>query len=1146
MSTKYSDFIQLQDFLPVYDILDENPNTWKSFIPTAQFNDLLRRSLTDMTSTEVSKRKSIWVRGTFGTGKSHASAVVKHLLCDDFSSVSNYIEQIKDPSLKNQLKAIRSNKRYFSVTLKGVEGAYDIPNFVLSIQRALAEAIKKVDPTFVVKSDYTAAINWIVGHRRIFDTEVFPNADALQSIFNTTEQVLESLAASKPSTYLAVKEAVMENVGNPFEHTSISEWLAQVEKEIEARGIADGLIIFWDEFTSVMDTLKSDRINVLQNIAEKSQNNNVFLFLISHRVASQSDDQKSKDITKMSDRFDEIEYKMDSLSTYLIMRHSFTIPNAEANAELEAMRSNLLPKLDKVLDFLTNGNHEQKSHIDSLLPLHPYTAFLCSEMANYIGSSNRSVIRFMHDEDSGFGAFLNNENCYGSDMLLTVDSLWDFFLPSFENDPASSTFTGLYNSFADNVRAQSEDHLRVFKAILVLNALSPKFQKSIELMKPNDNVLSLMYAGDRIQGKIIDILNYLHDHQIVVRDIFDEFKIRGTSYNPNEMNSQRTSQKALFKNAYAVLDYDREAKEDLEGLFKIPEAVHRETTVMFLSCEDTEQLIRSKLNKFTADKPNYTHVACFLSIKEEDRDDKISLLRNLSNDYPDLVVVLPDESFSGNTYNKFIDSLANYKLATIHFNNSEAKEHEKFAHAFVKKWVNQLKNNTFSLFFNGQSINEGIIDQLPTLLNDRISIKIFTNGFESLKFPKSASIPYTFFSDKNCPTVIQQVLQAQTRDKLTVFKGVGTNLKYLFEDGPNTLLTSTCELSEAARNGDSWLVEICRHMDSCMEKARKEYADKFCLSEILASFIKPPYGMFTSMLNCAAIAYAIRKHKGDLFVPAVSQPISDEALASMIADLFKMWKDGKSDHNKNLMLRFGSPEESQLTGLLVDLFELPKTLKVKASEIKSLDNAKWYIQDFCMKVAKQPLWTLTYLQELNDLLKEALKDLISLLTTENPTVDKIKATYRTLKRHHMDLNILLTNVSNYERGFNNFVDSIDGCTIKKEWWNEMLVKIDQLPKEIGFRKESDVRETILKFYITKIQGSNDGNSSSQSGNSGNQGGKGDGQGCNAGGGGGDQHTQIEEAKEKIKTLNMPNTLWRQIALDLLKEFPEVADFFNRL
>ena len=39
MATRYADFIKMQDFLPVYDMTDETPNLWQTFIPTNQFCD---------------------------------------------------------------------------------------------------------------------------------------------------------------------------------------------------------------------------------------------------------------------------------------------------------------------------------------------------------------------------------------------------------------------------------------------------------------------------------------------------------------------------------------------------------------------------------------------------------------------------------------------------------------------------------------------------------------------------------------------------------------------------------------------------------------------------------------------------------------------------------------------------------------------------------------------------------------------------------------------------------------------------------------------------------------------------------------------------------------------------------------------------
>ena len=52
---------------------------------------------------------------------------------------------------------------------------------------------------------------------------------------------------------------------------------------------------------------------------------------------------------------------------------------------------------------------------------------------------------------------------------------------------------------------------------------------------------------------------------------------------------------------------------------------------------------------------------------------------------------------------------ATSKVARSHFNESEAKEFEKAAHAFVSKWITQLRHNTYNVYFNGESYREGTI-----------------------------------------------------------------------------------------------------------------------------------------------------------------------------------------------------------------------------------------------------------------------------------------------------------------------------------------------------------------------------------------------------------------------------------------------------
>lgn len=1141
MASKYSDILKLQDFLPVYDILDENPKAWQSFIPTKQFCDLLNQSLTAITSKEISKRKSIWVRGTFGTGKSHASAVVKHLLCDDFDNVKEYMENIPDQALKARIKNLRQGgKKYFAVTLKGVEKAYDIPRFTLSLQRETQKALKKLYPDFVVPSDYLTAKNWILGHRDIFENSVLGHDDELDGIVETTDDVLNRLDNYDTTVYLTVEKAIRENVGSVFEHQGISEWLVEVEQEIEKRGIADGLIIFWDEFTSVMDTLKSDRINLLQNIAEKSQKNNIFLFLISHRIETGSSESKHEDISKMSDRYIYIPYQMDEISTYLIMRHSFTIPDATANTEYRNLRDGLAPKLQDTLDFVTDNNAEQKKHISALLPLHPYTAYLCSTISNFIGSSNRSVIKFMHDEESGFAAFLENEANYGTGTLLTADALWDFFYSEFDEDIASSTFTSIYKSFVNTVAAQGEDYLRVFKAILLLNALSPKFKEDPAKLEPVDKVFRLIFAGDRASHKVIDILNWLNDKKVVVRNVFDQFKITGSSYNQVEMNSKRKTVEANYKTAAQAVEYDIPSKESITELFKVGETVRREVAVSIFSCEETESLIRSRLNKFAQGKPNYLHVAFFLSIKESDRDAMHSILKGFSQDFTNLVVVLPEETLSENNYNRFIDSLAHSMVAESHFNKSEAKEYEKAAHQFIVKWIAAMMNNTYTVYFNNVAYNEGTVAQIPDLLNYKLSVKAYPHGFESVKEYGKKGVKDNFFVDKNCPKVIQQILEAQTAHQITSHGGNPEPIRYIFEDNGNTLLTPAGTLSDYAQHSDLWITNVCRRMDECMEEARKKYNDRFSLGDILLPFVKEPYGFFTSFANCAALAFAIRKHKEDLFVPGVSQPISDDKLSDMLVDIFKLWtKEGKADNPNKFLLRFGSPEETQLKDLIIDLFDLVKVPGINHKEIKSLGNAKWAVQEFCKTQSKQPLWTLLHTPNIPDEQKKSIKDLIYIFEQENPSVDKIKAVYKKLKLDHVPLNIALTNMSNYQAGFNEFVKSIEEAPIKKEWWNEMLDTIDTLQAEIAFRQESDVRQKIVAFFIRKTTpqpptkpqpgGNNDipGTPKPPTPPA-------------------TPTSRMNDAKTKIKSINMPNMFWQKLALELLDTHPELADYFADL
>ena len=1121
---RYSDYIKMQNFLPVYDMADETPDMWRTFIPTKQFCDLLHRSITAITSTEISKRRSMWVRGTFGTGKSHASSVVRHLLCDEYDQVKDYIDSLPNDILKAQLLSIRKQKSYFPVVLKGVEGAYNIPRFSLSIQRETKNALIAAGyPNIVVKSDFDEAIKWVKEHESRIP-ELLDKNEELYSEASNYQKLLAKLEANDIDVFMHLEEA-LANDKTYLTSDSISDWLVEVGKEIENAGIANGLIIFWDEFTSVMDTLKSDRINVLQNIAEKSQNNNVFLYLISHRTESSSVDAKGKDITKMSDRYDSVDYQMDEISTYLILRHTFSV--SEAN-KLVIAGWDTVNGIDKTLyPYLCESSLiEEREHIQNLFPLHPYTAFLCSKMSNIMGSANRSVLRFMNDDKHGFKKFINDETNFDQQMMLTADWLWDFFYSEFINEPLCGAITNVFGSYGGRVDTIGDDYTRVFKVILLLNALSIKFKSSPEKYAPNDKNLKYIFSGDRCEEKLSKILEWLHENSIVTRDVFGEFKISVTSYNPAEITKEKNAVAANFKTAVDYLKYNNRCLFEVQKIFAVGERLMRKCEPQFYSCEEQEAVLRSKLNKYTREKPNFLHIALFFAITDEDRDIMENRVRTFSEEFSDTIFIVLTEVLTPTTQSNFIDAVAQANVSRSHFNNDDAGQFENVAKEYIVKWKGRMAGGTYNLYFNGERFSEGIFNNIYSVINRKFSVLVFPQGMESVRSLQSESM--TFFANKNFKALSLQMLQKRTRDELLTFGGSSKPAKQIFLEGENNLVTDTCELSEAAVNGNSWINEVCKEVDLLIEAAKKKYVDRFSLSDILAPLMRAPYGMFPNQANYIALSFALRKHKEDLFNPSTSQPVGDEKLNDMIEILLKMWDNGINETSNKLLLRFGSVEERNLTSILGEVFNLGKVKGVSMADLKSLTYAKWSITEFCKQIAKYPLWSLLYCTKIEDKpsCAKAVKDLIALFNQDSYSLPKIKELLREIKAEQIDLYKLLTYPGNYHEGFNLFIDNIENVEIKPEWREELDEELSHLQSEIAFRREEDVRSCVMSFYINKIKKP-------------------------------DpivpdpilpqphipvQPDVIKQAKTLVREQTMPSMMWQKVVLDLIEEHPEVAKF----
>jgi chromosomal replication initiation ATPase DnaA len=111
---KYWDYIQIREGKPAYNIEMEEQGNWESFLPNQQFNEILLKAIGAVRNNDMDKHRSLWIEGTYGTGKSHAGAVLKLLLRDNVEEIRQWVdEEYRDPQydiLRKQIYSLRERK----------------------------------------------------------------------------------------------------------------------------------------------------------------------------------------------------------------------------------------------------------------------------------------------------------------------------------------------------------------------------------------------------------------------------------------------------------------------------------------------------------------------------------------------------------------------------------------------------------------------------------------------------------------------------------------------------------------------------------------------------------------------------------------------------------------------------------------------------------------------------------------------------------------------------------------------------------------------------------------------------------------------------------------------------------------------------
>lgn len=1082
---KYSDIIDVQEyFKSAFDITSDKGESWKAFITNEKFESNMAQIINCFTSSVLNNRKSIWIQGTYGTGKSHSLAVIKHLLCDDYSAIEDYISRINRSQLRNSISNFRREKRVFPVVLKGVYAISDVADLTYTIQQQVAAALGDIEIT--TKTDFQSALQIVEnGAFDSFFEDLMNKNIELHSYAENKQQLIKKLKENDTKV-IRILATELKNAGlGGFRTHNIIEWLVDIRTELRQRGIADYLLLMWDEFTSLLEiSARRSILNVMQDIAELSSSETdhsldtqgVYLLLVTHKKLETTEsykDLKEDERNMAKARFIELDYGMQPTTTFHIL--SGALDRKQPDILDELRQKNLLDVpsvrllVDKIVDTETANATEIKDKIVSLYPFHPYTSYLATFVSRVVGESQRSIFGFLNDDEFGFKKYIQHD--IEETKFLTADYVWDFFYRAFEDNIVGhfDVITNKFKLVGESLHEKGADYYAVFKVILLLNILYRVTTTDADLseksmVNPSTENIVEAFSGFMNKENVLEILDYIDENQILHRNPDGIFEVASSSLPQKKIFEEK---KKLYANEEDISKIVEKYSISCLGELKrnISRDIPRELDAQVFWGGEKEYLLKGKLEaKF---KATYTaNVALmmfrgvtkeldeFLNRKEMSQDASKSIITKLSQEdaYRDIVFVLINTELGNKRFEAYLDSVAQESVARSLQMNEEMVEGQKNAEKWMKKWIEEITTSGMAdVIFRGDSIRIPFNQCNRHLANNYVRT-IFKYGFDSLVVANTA------WRHQTSKKAVELALYSSTKSELEQdATGSYNAIRQLLTSGNSILFDEQLQL----RSEDDTvpMVKICCEVRNVLESNKNE--PSINLAEEFRHLTKPEYGYYQNTLFMGAFALALRPYVDKLYTSGSGQKIDKIVMKDIIVSVFEYWENSKK-YNDKFVVRMSTEEERALTEKLCEIFEI--------SDQNGLIETKWAIRTQFKNQSQAPLWALKYVDQNTEKYNEFIDKMyrFSKSTDENIQQSFIAELLNGLTIYQMEFSDAVIKVRNRQCLNSYILMELEKIGEREEAIQGVREYLDgQMSGDIVFWEENDVHDQILQWKIKK-------------------------------------------------------------------------------
>ena len=497
------------------DLIKQGKVSWKNFYPHETFVKLLEKTHTVLSGKDP---RSLWVEGAYGTGKSHAALTVKSLLEASDDEVRAYFE---DYGLSNDLcqKLItdKNSGKLITVHRIGSGSIRSDQDLILAVQDSIMSALSENGlENHGEASLKEATLKWLEkdANRDYFNALIHEDEYAWAFGGEDVTTIIKKLNDNNEV------QKTMCNIFKVAEDNGITALRLDVQgmanwiKEIIAKNNISAILFVWDEFTEFFQN-NPNSLTGFQTLAEISLSHPFYFMIVSHE--SRSLFVNADTAKKILDRFvPPVKIELPENMAFRLMAQAMkkTSDSVLAN-EWSEYAQELNDQLTSVRNTIESSAKRESTmgqktvisdtELQSIVPIHPYAALLLKHLSVAFSSNQRSMFDFIISNDmtdaKGFKWFINTYGPLDNQNLLTIDMLWDFFNGKGQNGLNDDVRVILdsYNLLQSD--KLTPDEQRVFKTVLLLQAISQRIS-GVELLRPNDMNVDLAFSGtDWSKGK---------------------------------------------------------------------------------------------------------------------------------------------------------------------------------------------------------------------------------------------------------------------------------------------------------------------------------------------------------------------------------------------------------------------------------------------------------------------------------------------------------------------------------------------------------------------------------------------------------------------------------------------------------------------